>query len=81
MKIVKNFDELLSELKIKPGDTISIIGSQHHRDYEIEIDFIPNNKKELQLIIETASIKNLKKMGCCIWTTYKLEINDKTSTQ
>ena len=77
MKIVKSFDELIDALGFKPGDTIQITGSQHDRLHKLEIDFIPQDKKEFEAIITTASDKNLKKMGFAVWTTYKYEIKDK----
>ncbi|MFY0481648.1 hypothetical protein ACI6PS_03510 [Flavobacterium sp. PLA-1-15] len=77
MKIVKSIEELIEVLGIKPGDKIEITGSQHYRDYKLEIDFIPADKMELEAIIATASDENLMKMGVCLWTTYDDEIQDK----
>jgi len=77
MKIVNSFDELIKAIGLKPGDTIEITGSQHYRDYELEINFIPQNKEELQAIIATASQEDLQKMGVCIWTTYESHQKEK----
>tara|TARA_R110002051_G_scaffold257868_1_gene316891 strand:+ start:21714 stop:22124 length:411 start_codon:yes stop_codon:yes gene_type:complete len=77
MKIVENFNELVAALGLKKGDVIEITGSQHHRDYDLEIDFIPQDQKELEAVMSTASKENLIKMGCAIWTSYK-EKEDRT---
>jgi len=76
MKIVDSLDALILALGIEPGDTIEITGSQHHRDYDLEIDFIPKTEKELKAIIEYSDPENLKKMGIQVWATYDQEKED-----
>lgn len=78
MKTVKNINELMDALGIKKGDKIEFTGSQHYRDYKLEINFIPQDKQELEAIIATASDENLMKMGVCLWTTYNSEVEDET---
>jgi hypothetical protein len=76
IKIVDSFDELIKELGIKPGDKIQIMTPQFERDYELEIKFTPQDESELKALIETASIEILKKMGVCVWSSYKQCVED-----
>lgn len=76
MKIVKNLSELIAAIGCKPGDTIEFVGSQHYRDYDLEIDFIPQDAKELKAVIATASKENLQKMGVCVWSTHSSQVED-----
>jgi len=74
MKIVDSLDALILALGIKPGDTIEI--TEHHREYDLEIDFIPKNEQELKAIIEYSTPENLHKMGIQVWATYQQEKED-----
>ena len=70
-KIVNSFEELIDTLGFKQGDTINIQTPHFHRDSPIEINLIPYTKEELELVIQTASKENLKKMGIGIWDSYE----------
>ncbi len=63
MKIVNSIEELIKELGIKPGDTVNIASSQHEREYELEIKFIPQTADELNIIIQHTKKSELAKMG------------------
>lgn len=76
IKIVNSFEELIQELGFKPGDTIVIQTPCFHRESPIEINFIPHTKEELELVIQTASKENLKKMGVEIWDSYAAIMED-----
>lgn len=67
MKVVKNIDELIEAIGLKKGAEVQIMTPQFERTYEIEIDFIPKTKEEIDLIISTASDENLRKMGCAVF--------------
>lgn len=74
MKIVKSVDELMDVLGIKPGDKLNVITPQFEREYDLEIDFIPKDKVELDALINSAPQEVLKKMGVCVFTTHEEEI-------
>lgn len=72
MKVFKSADKLIDhlkkELKLKNGDTINIATPQFDRGYDIEIDFKPSTREEMDLIVNTASRDNLIKMGFGVWS-------------
>ena len=70
MKIVENFDELvetLAEIGINEGDSVQIMTPQFERLKEIEINFIPKVRQELDDIISLSPEEVLMKMGVGIW--------------
>lgn len=76
MHTVKTFDELIAILGLKSGDVVTFMGSQHKRNYELEIDFIPENKIQFEAILSTASDENLIKMGFGLWSTHDDQVTD-----
>lgn len=79
MKIIISLNELVEFLKPSLGKKIQILTPQFERDFELEIDFIPQDKGELESLIATAPKDVLQKMGCCVWCTYESEQEDRFS--
>lgn len=80
MKIVNSFNQLIKVLGISPGDKVNMITPQFERDYELEINFTPQDEGELKALIESAPKDVLVKMGCAIWSSYTADIEDNEQT-
>lgn len=76
MKIVNSVNELLDTIGAKKGDTINIMTPQFEREYELSIDFKPENSTELKALIETCPADVLLKMGVRKWSNYEESKDD-----